>query len=324
MTPDTIDCSPHRSELLTLAAALPDPPRTALDAFFEGGTLLAQQLPLPLRDGLAQFNANGNIGGYLLLGGLPVEPDDELPPTPSSGTAPEDRPLLNMEAMLCIVGGALGLLTAYDQGYGNRRSITVLHELFPTTEPHPLSGATSKTQLEFHTDLSHHARQPNYILLSASRGDHEGKAATLVSSIRKALPLLDPSVRDHLFERVFTRQFDAENPNAVAYVRPLYGDRDDPYVSYNRSLMTTKTAKDVAALDALSAALEDVTEPVVLRRGDLLIIDNFRVVHGRAPFFARWDGKDRWLHRAYVRTYRNGQLSGGERPGEIVPFIPRR
>jgi clavaminate synthase len=324
MPSSTIDCSPYRSELLALASALPDVPRADLEAFFEDGARLARQLPQPLRDALAEFNANGNVDGYLLLRSLPVEADDELPPTPSAGPPPEDRSLLLMEAMLCVVGGALGLLTAYDQGYGNRRSITVLHELFPTPDPHPLSGATSKTQLEFHTDLSHHARQPNYIVLSASRGDHEGKAATLISSIRKALPLLAPDVRDHLFERVFTRQFDAEHSETVAYVKPLYGDREDPNVSYNRSLMASETAEDIAALDALSAALEDVTEPVLLARGDLLVIDNFRVAHGRAPFTARWDGKDRWLHRAYVRTDRNGQLSGGERAGEIVPFLPRR
>lgn len=324
MPPSIIDCAPYQAELLALASTLPTVPRTDLYAFFEDAMRLAKSLPQELRDGLDDFNANGNLEGYLLLRGLPVEPDDELPATPMSSPPPEDRRLLNMEAMLCIVGGALGLLTAYDQGYGNRRSITVLHELFPTPDPHPLSGATSKTQLEFHTDLSHHAHQPNYILLSCSRGDHEGKAATLVGSIRKALPLLSDEVRDHLYDRVFTRRFDAEDPQAIAHVKALYGDKDDPYVSFNRSFLTAETPQDVAALNALSTALAEVTEPVLLTRGDLLIIDNFRIAHGRAPFTARWDGKDRWLHRAYVRTDRNGQLSGGERAGDIVPFIPRR
>lgn len=323
MNSSTIDCFPYRSELQSLASNLPRVPRADLQAFFDSGTRVAQQLPTELRKQLAEFNVKGNDDGYLLLTNLPVEPEGELPPTPIDGAALAVRPLLAMEAMLCIVGGALGLLTAYDQGYGNRRSIDVLHELFPTPEAHPLSGATSRTQLEFHTDLSHHARQPNYILLSASRGDHEGKAATLISSIRKALPLLASGVREHLFDRAFTRTFDADHPEALAHVKPLYGDWDDPFVSYNRSLMATETDEDAAALDALSVALGEVTKGVLLTAGDLLIIDNFHVAHGRTPFTARWDGKDRWLHRAYVRTNRNGQLSGGERAGEIVQFIPR-
>lgn len=324
MSSSTIDCAPYREELLDLASTLPKVWQADLPAFFDDTLRLAKRLPQQLREGLDEFNANGNRDGYLLLRRLPVEPDDELPPTPRSSPPPEDRQLLNMEAMLCLVGGRLGLLTAYDQGYGNRRSITVLHELYPTPEAHHLSGGTSKTQLEFHTDLSHHARQPNYILLSCSRGDHESKAATLVGSIRKALPLLSDEVRNHLFDRVFTRGFDAADPEAKAHVKPLYGDKDDPYVSFNRSFLTAETPEDIAALDALSAALTEVTEAVLLARGDLLIIDNFRIAHGRAPFAARWDGKDRWLHRAYVRTDRNGQLSGGERSGDIVPFTPRR
>lgn len=323
MSVSTIDCAAYRSDLLGLAADLPRVPRAQLQAFFDKGIELGRRLPEPLRTQVSDFNANGNRDGYLLLRNLPVEDEEALPATPSSGAAPADRELLNMEAMLCIFGGALGLLTAYDQGYGNRRSIDVLHELFPVPNPHPLSGATSKTQLDFHTDLSHHARQPNYILLSASRGDHEGKAATLVSSIRKALPLLTPEVRDHLFDREFVRHFDSEHPEELSKVKPLYGDREDPYVSYNLSLMNTETEEDNIAMAALADALQQVTEAVVLRRGDLLVIDNFRVTHGRAPFTARWDGTDRWLHRSYVRTDRNGQLVGGERSGEVVPFLAR-
>ncbi|EWC64475.1 Clavaminate synthase 2 (Clavaminic acid synthetase 2) (CAS2) (CS2) [Actinokineospora spheciospongiae] len=324
MSASTIDCSPFREELAELASALPGVPRADLDVFFQESVRLAERLPSELRDRVDEFNDNGNVDGYLLLRGLPVEPDEDLPATPTASPPPQDRPLLSMEAMLCLIGSQLGLLTAYDQGYGNRRSITVLHELYPTPEAHHLSGGTSTIQLEFHTDLSHHAHQPNYILLSCSRGDHEGKAATLVGSIRKALPLLSPEVRSHLFDRVFTRQFDAADPGATANVKPLYGDPDDPFVSFNRSFLTAETEEDVAALDALSAALTAVTEPVLLTRGDLLVIDNFRIAHGRAPFSARWDGRDRWLHRAYVRTKRNGQFEGGERPGAIIPFIPRR
>lgn len=323
MPSPVIDCAPYRAELLALASTLPAVPRADPYALFEDAARLADRLPQELRDGLDEFNANGNLDGYLLLRGLPVEPDDELPPTPTSSPPPQDRRLLKMEAMLCVVGGALGLLTGYDPGYGKRRSITVLHELYPTPEAHPMSGATSKTQLEFHTDLAHHAHQPNYILLACSRGDHEGRAATLVGSIRKALPLLSDEVRDHLFDRVFTGQVDTANPEATARVKPLYGDEDDPYVSFNRSLLTTETPEDVAALDALSEALTRVTERVLLTRGDLLIIDNFRIAHGRAPFTARWDGKDRWLHRAYVRTDRNNQLTGGDRAGDVIPFVPR-
>lgn len=53
----------------------------------------------------------------------------------------------------------------------------------------------------------------------------------------------------------------------------------------------------IDAAQALAHARSDeVTEPVVLKPGDLLNVDNYRTTHTRTPFTPRWDGKDRWLH----------------------------
>ena len=39
-----------------------------------------------------------------------------------------------------------------------------------------------------------------------------------------------------------------------------------------------------------------------LSPGEILVVDNDLVVHGRVPFQARYDGTDRWLKRASVRV----------------------
>lgn len=39
-----------------------------------------------------------------------------------------------------------------------------------------------------------------------------------------------------------------------------------------------------------------------LNPGEVLVVDNDLVVHGRVPFRARYDGTDRWLKRASVRV----------------------
>lgn len=41
---------------------------------------------------------------------------------------------------------------------------------------------------------------------------------------------------------------------------------------------------------------------VALTPGDVLVVDNDLVVHGRVPFKARYDGTDRWLKRSSVRV----------------------
>ena len=51
---------------------------------------------------------------------------------------------------------------------------------------------------------------------------------------------------------------------------------------------------------ALSETLAKVEQDVLLAPGDVLFIDNYRAVHGRRPFTARYDGTDRWLKRISV------------------------
>jgi clavaminate synthase len=321
-----LPCSEYCDELLALAATLPRTPRADLHGFLDAAATAAATLPGDLGSALDRFDADGNQDGYLLLRGLPVEDDDDLPPTPRSTPAPADRPLLNLEAVLAVVGRRLGLHT----GYRELRSASVYHDVYPSPDAHYLSSETSETLLEFHTEMAYHARQPNYVLLACSRADHERKAATLVGSIRKALPLIPDDVRAHLFERSLPCCVDVafrggvEDPGAIANVKPLYGLPQDPFLGYDRELLAPQDPADVEAVSVLSTALDDVREAVHLVPGDVLIVDNFRTSHARSPFTPRWDGKDRWLHRVYIRTDRNGQLSAGERAGDVVDFVPRR
>ncbi|MFF9645914.1 clavaminate synthase Cs1 [Kitasatospora aureofaciens] len=320
-----LDCSEHSAALRALAARLPRVPRADLPAFLDAAHAAAGELPADLAATLDDFNSHGNEDGYLLLRGLPVERDDALPSTPTSTPAPVDRPLLLMEAMLGVVGRRLGLHT----GYRELRSGTVYHDVYPSPGAHHLSSETSETLLEFHTEMAYHVLQPNYVMLACSRADHERKAATLVGSVRKALPSVPAEVRAHLYGRPVPCCVDVafrggeEDPGAIANVRPLYGDPADPCLGYDRELLAPEDPRDVEAVAVLSKALDEVTEAVHLVPGDVLIIDNFRTTHARTPFTPRWDGKDRWLHRVYIRTDRDGQLSGGERAGDVVAFTPR-
>jgi alpha-ketoglutarate-dependent taurine dioxygenase len=53
-------------------------------------------------------------------------------------------------------------------------------------------------------------------------------------------------------------------------------------------------------LEKLIRRIDAHITDLVLHTGDIVFIDNFRVVHGRKPFKARFDGNDRWLKRINV------------------------
>jgi len=82
----------------------------------------------------------------------------------------------------------------------------------------------------------------------------------------------------------------------------LFGARDLPYVRIDPYFMTTNNG-DREAEEALEVLVQQIEENIVeevLQPGSFLFIDNYRAVHGRKPFTARYDGKDRWLKRINI------------------------
>ncbi len=81
----------------------------------------------------------------------------------------------------------------------------------------------------------------------------------------------------------------------------LSGGNDDPLMVFDPDLMVGVGEESGRAIKALKGELDRNRKGVVLKVGDLLIIDNLKAVHGRTPFVARYDGGDRWLQRLVVK-----------------------
>ena len=54
------------------------------------------------------------------------------------------------------------------------------------------------------------------------------------------------------------------------------------------------------AVTGFCQAIDEHLTEVVLKPGDLLILNNHRAVHGRRPFKPTYSGRDRWLKRVNV------------------------
>jgi hypothetical protein len=106
------------------------------------------------------------------------------------------------------------------------------------------------------------------------------------------------------------------NPQKVPI---LFGDFQSPYMCLDPYFMDLDQLDPEArrALEALIQAIDEHIEEVALKAGDVCFIDNYRAVHGRNPFKARYDGNDRWLKRINItrdiRKSRNARLSSSAR-----------
>lgn len=312
----TIDCTPYADTLNTLAAELPVIPRHDLPGFFVRAEELSASLPPQMLNALADFRANGNEEGYLLLRGLPVD-QDALPDTPDSWPPDVNRPLTGMEPWIALVGMRMGKATGYTENRGG----AVFQDVFPARSKktmiavdHSMSAHGHEEDLRWHTEMAYLSTHPNYLTIGCSRADHDRVARTPIVSIRKILPHLTMEHREILRSVPLPWHVDAafqseDNPDPITHLR-LLANGDD-YLRYDGKLINPgdfaklipERAREAAqALEAFTAAVTEHAVRLALEPGDIVLMDNFRTAHGRTQYTPRFDGKDRWLNRIFVRT----------------------
>lgn len=285
------------------------------EALVRFATEQSELLPLGLRDRVKQFRTSAQPSGSLLLRGLPI---GELPLTPPEPTAPTNKSTAT-ELLLLSVATLLGDPVGYQPEHGG----DVVQNIVPVRASSACQTSTSsKVNLMFHTEAAFHPHRPKYLLLLCLRGDP--KARTTVASVHAALPHLDPSVIKVLFEPRFRCAVDESylhgRSNALgAPIAVLSGTPINPSMVFDEDLMVGIDDEADLALHLLGEALSAHHDGVVLESGDLVIIDNDMVVHGRSPFTPRFDGTDRWLQRAFVVT--DVAASAGERTGRMITTV---
>ncbi|MFH9609263.1 TauD/TfdA family dioxygenase [Streptomyces sp. NPDC017448] len=279
------------SELSSLAAHLSDSIPIVLS-----GLLL--DLPEGMRKTILDFGADVESQGFCLLRGIPV---GELPKTPRAHEAHilDGHPT---NGTLMLVADLLGSLT----GYQDEKAGALFHDVHPVHGEETRIENSGSVAFDFHTENVHHPLRPDYLGLLCLRQDHEQTAATRVSSVRDALPLLTEDevaeLRKPQFHSLYPTSFARNIPGPRPSAGPhpvIFGPADRPLMRFNSHNTQVDDPRARAALRALSSALEQVCRDLVLAPGDLVVLDNHVVVHGRTAFTPRYDGQDRWLRRFY-------------------------
>jgi L-asparagine oxygenase len=303
--------------LPTLAPAafrLPVPAGSPLDeGFVAAAGDAARALPAAVQAALAAFRTDPGPDGALLLRGLPVGDVGETPAHPGAPTGKDRASELTLLAVARLLGEPIGYVQEHGGG--------LVQDIVPDRahEGRQLSTSSSVT-LEWHTETAFHPHKPRYLLLLCLRGDPA--ARTMLCSISLVLPHLDAATIATLREPRFRTRPDASflDEGAVGELGPpmavVTGVDAGLTFTYDEDLMVGTDTEAQAALDRLGRAVRTHAAAVVLEAGDLLVIDNHRVVHARSPFPARFDGRDRWLQRTFVVS--DLAASAGARTGRII------
>ncbi len=275
----------------------------------------AAQLPDSIRAQVTAFATTPPPAGCMLLRGFPVGDLPPTPATPTDPTAKDDMTELRLLSVAALLGAPVGYLPEHGGD--------VVQNIVPVQASAASQTSTSSAvNLMFHTEAAFHPHRPRYLLLFCLRGDPAAK--TTVASIHAALPHLPKDVIETLFEPRFRCSVDESYLHGRSNVlgppmAVLSGTLANPTMVFDEDLMVGVDLDADDALHMLGQVLAEHHGGVTLEPGDLLIIDNDMVVHGRSPFVARFDGTDRWLQRAFV--VEDLAASDGDRDGRVITTL---
>lgn len=280
--------------------------------------LYAHELPRGVRKFLNDFKYLEPEGGVCVISGVPID-DEKIGPTPPHWDVREGAARTFEEELLFIL---FSLLLGDLVGWATQQNGYLIHNVMPIREyENSQLGAGSAQKLWWHIEDAFHPYRGDYVGLMCLRNPDE--IPTTIGCVSKIQ--MEPAHLDILFEPHFKiRPDESHDPknNAQSHVAGLqstafkrihdmnvnpvafpvlFGAPDSPYVRIDPFYMEPpETDEAQAALNALINCIEENLSDVLLRPGDYLFIDNFRTVHGRKPFKARYDGKDRWLKRVNI------------------------
>jgi L-asparagine oxygenase len=258
----------------------------------------ADLLPPDLADRLAGFR-DGRSPAALVIRGMPLELTAPTPP--HWRERPPEATLLH-DFWLTLVCGQLGDIFCYASLQDGR----LLEDFFPIAGQEKVQlGISSINNFDLHVDDPFDEDRADFFGLLAMRNP-DGTATMLAPVDDADLSGLDVDV---LFEPRFIIRADPEHLEGMGITDEvtrqcpvLTGSRSAPDLCLD-SAYTDAVPGDArarAGLEDLRARLEAAVTMVVLKPGDLLLVANHRLVHGRQAFRPRYDGTDRWMRHCMV------------------------
>lgn len=262
------------------------------------------------------MRAPGTVAGVTVIGQLPLS-DAELGQTPvdwrQAAAWAGDPGRASSSFALDITMLLLARCAGEPFGWEGQQGGRLVNNIVPTPgHEQEQSGASSTVLLCPHTEDAFHPGRANLLMLGCLRNPN--RVGTTVSSVRRVE--LDAAQRNLLSVRRLPIlpdvSYGTDFPRDPAPPVATLGDDDGQLtLRFDPAYTPLDTADHEyrAAYDHLATELERVCITAALGPGELLLVDNDVVVHGRVPFTPRYDGTDRWLKRVNIRLPRRSRAA---------------
>jgi Fe(II)/alpha-ketoglutarate-dependent arginine beta-hydroxylase len=300
--------------------------------------LVAQEMPRRIRKQLNDFRNQRIEAGYLLLQGFEID-DEWIGPTPAHWDAPWIYPrILREEIFQCLISSCMGDLF----GWRTQENGRYLRHIVPIEkDKNEQLGGSSNVVLLWHIEEAFHPQRADMMTIMCYRNEEHActnicaaSDLEIPSHYRSILSqprfYIEPD-KSHMPENNISEQWQLDNED-FARIRSFLSD-PKPIPVFQGRQGSERLQVDEAFMHALPGDLEaqealqwlfshmnQQKHEIVMKPGDILLIDNRMTVHGRSPYVPNYGPRARWLRRVNITTDLCKSYQWKESPYDRVIF----
>jgi L-asparagine oxygenase len=253
--------------------------------------------------------------GYILFSGFSHQCAEKTPPDNTHNIG-ETTNLATIQAALIKT---MGEMVAYEAEGSGR----LFQDIVPNqSQQHQQTSMGSTTELEIHTEQAFSELRPDILSLACLRGDPQ--ALTFILCVSTILEHTTPEEHALLRQPLWKMGIDLSFFKHIAEQEPrgpfpiITGSIEDPLLRFDQDLMVGITQEAEVLKNKIVDIYYRYRTAVNLKAGDILFIDNNRVVHGRSSFSPKYDGNDRFLIRCFAMLNKKYRETAAYRKGRVV------
>jgi L-asparagine oxygenase len=287
---------------------------------------LSKELPLRIQIELKNFVENGSKNDFLLINGL-ENVDKVIPDTPVNSSYKIGE-TTNLAKIQSIFLSFISDIIAYEaEGHGN-----IFQDIVPNKNMEMIQTSLgSMTELEIHTEQAFSKLRPDILSLACIRGDPI--AITYILPVQTIIDNLTFEDIELLKQPLWYTEVDLSfKINGHDFIE---GNIRGPFsilnIDYN-SNGRYNLLFDQDLMFGITEESNNMIKKIVdiyykyrishnLKSGEIIIIDNRHAVHGRSPFYPKYNGKDRFLVRCFSVFDYNYSLYARPYDNRIVSAI---
>jgi L-asparagine oxygenase len=291
------------------------------ELFCKQSKSLAKCLPSRIIRKLKHFARYGSETGFFLIKNIPIR-ESSLQNTPPGNNCKigEQTAMARIQSIIMHV---FSEIIAYEaECYGR-----IFQDVVPTQSmAMNQTSLGSNTELEIHTEQAFSKLRPDIISLACLRGDKN--ALTHILPVKRIISNITTEELEMLRKPLWNTGIDLSfklnghdfiEGNIRGPMSIINGEDEDPLLIFDQDLMKGTTVESEQMIQKVVDIYYKQRLSHNLKPGEIILIDNLRAVHGRSPFFPKFDGYDRFLIRCFS-TF-DYSKSDYARSGRVVSAI---